>query len=615
MTTSFDPLATSTLIVEGYRRYLKSLLAVRDPGIAAALDHEIAQSRLTKGPLLEAAPPYQDGATLADLVAEGVLNPAFPGLTSPAVPLDRPLYLHQEQAIRKISMGRNVIVATGTGSGKTESFLLPILDALTAEQAAGTLGPGVRALLLYPMNALANDQIKRLREALAGAPHITFGRYVGDTPRTAREAAETFAVLNPGQPRLPNELLSRAEMRDSPPHLLLTNYAMLEYLLLRPADIELFEGVHGGHWRFIAVDEAHVYDGARAAELAMLLRRLRDRVTGGRPLRCIATSATVGDDPGAVTEFARRLFDAVFEWAPDDPSRQDLVRATTRVMPQGPFWGPLDPASYLFIARAADPDSEVLRLAEARGVPGYGDAVTTLAHERRIADLRALLAARPRPFPELAAELFDPGIDREQALAALVTAGARVRDGSGTAVLSARYHLFTRASEGAYSPVPVKAPTPACRRRARTSAWPAGKRVAAAPPLCSSSARANAAVPCTCPDPCGTLRRGWSSGPGSSPPSTGPGCSRGTRRSWSARTTRPWKRPAVPSTPTTAYSAPGAEPCTPRVPRAARAAGPGYGRYGGCAQSQTPSLAACPAARAARPWCASSRPAETPPPP
>src|ERR1035437_9064998 len=76
------------------------------------------------------------------------------------------------------------------------------------------------------MNALANDQIKRLRQLLARAPHITFGRYVGDTPHTAREAAEKFAVLNPGEPRLPNELLSRAEMREAPPHILLTNYAM-----------------------------------------------------------------------------------------------------------------------------------------------------------------------------------------------------------------------------------------------------------------------------------------------------------------------------------------------------------------------------------------------------
>jgi ATP-dependent helicase YprA (DUF1998 family) len=451
MTSSFDPLATSELIVDSYRRYLKSLLPVRDARLATALNEEISRSLLTKGPLLESAPPYAHGATLASLVASGVLNLAFNNLASPALPMERPLYLHQEQAIRKITAGRNVIVASGTGSGKTECFLLPILDALSAEQAQGTLGPGVRALLLYPMNALANDQIKRLRQILADAPHITFGRYVGDTPHTAREAAEAFAVLNPGEPRLPNELLSRAEMREAPPHLLLTNYAMLEYLLLRPADIDLFEGTHGGHWSFIAVDEAHVYDGARAAELAMLLRRLRDRVTEGRPLRCIATSATVGDDPRAVTEFAQRLFDADFEWLPGDESRQDLIMATRREMPEGPFWGPMDPVAYRSIATADDPGAELLRAAEMQGAHVHVDAATTFAHERRIADLRGLLAGRPRLFAELASELFPVDTDQGRALAALVTAGSRVRDGTESPVLSARYHLFTRASEGAYT--------------------------------------------------------------------------------------------------------------------------------------------------------------------
>ena len=111
--------------------------------------------------------------------------------------------------------------------------------------------------------------------------------------RRDKEAAETFGRLNPGEPMLPNELLSRKAMRAAPPHILLTNYAMLEYLLLRPADMDLFEGDHGSHWQFLVVDEAHVYDGAKAAEVAMLLRRLHDRVALGRSLRYIATSATV----------------------------------------------------------------------------------------------------------------------------------------------------------------------------------------------------------------------------------------------------------------------------------------------------------------------------------
>ena len=239
-----------------------------------------------------------------------------------------------------------MVVASGTGSGKTECFLLPVLSALAAEHAAGTLGPGVRALLLYPMNALANDQVRRLRQLLAGSPQITFGRYTGDTPERAREGASLFEELNPGEPRLPGELLSREEMRENPPHLLLTNYAMLEYLLLRPADLDLFEGKHGGHWRFIILDEAHVYDGAKAEEVGMLLRRLRERVgrsaTGIRTgLQAIATSATVGDRPRAVMGFASKLFDAPFEWHDENPARQDLVGAQREDIPAGPFWGPL----------------------------------------------------------------------------------------------------------------------------------------------------------------------------------------------------------------------------------------------------------------------------------
>jgi ATP-dependent helicase YprA (DUF1998 family) len=452
MSQGFEPLATSELITTGYRRYLRSLLPVREPRLAAALEAEISESSLlTKGPLLEATPPYRPGATLAELVDEGVLSPGFRGLASPALPLHRPLYLHQEQAIRKITSDRNVIVASGTGSGKTESFLLPILDALSDENARGELGPGVRALLLYPMNALANDQIKRLRQMLAVAPHITFGRYVGDTREGARDASDSFSLLNPGEPRLANELLSRSEMRATPPHLLLTNYAMLEYLLLRPADIELFEGISGGHWHFVVVDEAHVYDGAKAAELAMLLRRLRDRVAPGRSLRCIATSATVGDNPQAVTDFARRLFDAPFDWVPGDSGRQDMVAATRVSIPRGPFWGPLDPAGYQQVAESEDPAAELLRLARSHNGVIAGDAATTLAHERSMAELRRLLAEGPRMFGDLAAELFEPGDDPPRSLDALVMAGSRIRGPGRAPVLSARYHLFVRATEGAYT--------------------------------------------------------------------------------------------------------------------------------------------------------------------
>ena len=109
------------------------------------------------------------------------------------LPFTRPLYVHQERAIRKAVDGRNLVVATGTGSGKTESFLIPVLNQLLQEEVAGTLNqPGVRALFLYPMNALANDQMKRLRRVLKDYPSITFGRYVGETEHTEQKAINAF---------------------------------------------------------------------------------------------------------------------------------------------------------------------------------------------------------------------------------------------------------------------------------------------------------------------------------------------------------------------------------------------------------------------------------------
>jgi hypothetical protein len=445
-----NPLHASQLITQTYRRYLRSLMPVREPGIATALSDAIAGSpMLTKGPLLEAVPPYAQGATLAGLVEQGVLHPGIDALRGDELPFGRPLYQHQEAAIRKAVTGRNLIVATGTGSGKTESFLLPIFNSLIQEKAAGTLGPGIRALLLYPMNALANDQLKRLRGMLATVPDITFGRYTGDTPHTAREGLDTYQLLNPTTQKLPNELLSRDEMRASPPHLLLTNYAMLEYLLLRPEDVDLFDGAYSGRWRFIALDEAHVYDGAKAAEVAMLLRRLHDRVAPHQRLQCIATSATLGDDPQPVVDFATKLFHAPFEWVDGDPSRQDLVGAFRVPMPAGPFWGPLAEADYRRLATVDGAKQEILDLAAAHGA-AFDDAGDALAHEKTMADLRGLLADGPMAFPDVAHAMF-ASESAEETLAAVVAVGSSTTDNSASAVLSARYHLFARATEGAFT--------------------------------------------------------------------------------------------------------------------------------------------------------------------
>ncbi|MEV1111262.1 DEAD/DEAH box helicase [Micromonospora sp. NPDC049751] len=445
-----DPIATSDAVVATYRRYLRTLVEPKDPRLAAALESAISDAinqEITKGPLLEATPPYVTSATPRQLVDAGILDRGIATLGN-GFNLDRPLYRHQERAIRKAATGRNLVVATGTGSGKTESFLLPILNRIMAERSAGTLGPGVRALLLYPMNALANDQMKRLRDLLAEAPDVTFGRYTGETRQTRREAVEIFERQNPGERPLPNELLSREEMQQRPPHLLLTNYAMLEYLLLRPLDMDLFEGEHAGHWQFIVVDEAHVYDGARGAELAMLLRRLVDRVSTGRALQCIATSATVGGDMKAVADFAASLFPVPFENDPADEARQDVVTADRVELPPGPEWGPLPASAYAELLGADGQAEAVLAYARQHGYV-TDDPADALAREQRVRRLKALLAHGPMPLPQAAQALFATG--DQSASAALVALANSVHDSDGAPVLSARYHLFARATEGAFT--------------------------------------------------------------------------------------------------------------------------------------------------------------------
>ncbi|HEX5542249.1 MAG TPA: DEAD/DEAH box helicase [Micromonospora sp.] len=462
-----DPLATSDAIVATYRRYLRTLVEPKDARLAAALDsaiNEAIRQEITKGPLLEATPPYRTGATPRQLVEAGVLHPDIATLGD-GFDMNRPLYRHQERAIRKAAAGRNIVVATGTGSGKTESFLIPILNQLMRQRAAGALGPGVRALLLYPMNALANDQMKRLRGLLAQTPDITFGRYTGETRRTRREALEIYQHQNPGEQPLPNELLSREEMQRQPPHFLLTNYAMLEYLLLRPLDMDLFEGEHAGHWQFIVVDEAHVYDGARGAELAMLLRRLADRVETDQPVQCIATSATVGGDMKAVSDFATSLFPARFEYHPSDEARQDIITADRVTQPPGPEWGPLPASAYAELLAAPQRESDILVCAREHGYPG-DDPAQALAHEQRVRRLRALLAHGPIPLPEAAQALF---ADRDAAAAAtaLVALVNSIKDKAGDPVLSARYHLFARATEGAFACLGTQGPHVSLTRRER----------------------------------------------------------------------------------------------------------------------------------------------------
>lgn len=328
-----DPIGTTQAIQESYLSYLSTTFRLRDPALQRQFEDALrTPDRFIKGPILEATPPFETGRTIKQLVQAGVLSQQFLNLHSSKLPPDRPLYLHQEVAVRKlVQHKRNIVVATGTGSGKTETFLIPVLHHLFEQKANGQLSPGVRALLLYPMNALANDQMARMRDLLGNYSHVTFGRYTGETLQEERKAIEQYRKVFEREP-YPNELLSRERMRETPPHILLTNYAMLEYLLLRPDDHVFFDGEHADNWKFIIIDEVHTYAGAKGIEMAMLLRRLKDRVVNGQQgvLQCIATSATLGQgekDFPDVARFAAQLFGERVGWRSDDPVQQDIVKA------------------------------------------------------------------------------------------------------------------------------------------------------------------------------------------------------------------------------------------------------------------------------------------------
>lgn len=322
----FNPIHTARTVEELYREYIATTIHFADADLQEQLGEILTKPRfLAKGPYLESAPPYRPAASVRDLVDQGVLCKGM--LSLGGFDPNRPLYVHQERAIRKALEGRNYAVVTGTGSGKTECFLLPIVNDILSEFEITGPSSGVCAMILYPMNALANDQLKRLRTLLAGTD-ITFGRYTGDTETSPEKAINKWKGENPGQRKLPNEIISREAIRENPPNILLTNYSMLEYLLLRPEDAPLFGSVFGASWHHIAIDEAHIYSGALGTEIAYLIRRLKARIAsevGEMPrLRCYATSATIGseEDIPDVAKFAEGLFGEPFS---SDPTDLDVV--------------------------------------------------------------------------------------------------------------------------------------------------------------------------------------------------------------------------------------------------------------------------------------------------
>src|SRR6056297_225500 len=344
-TKQLNPIELSQQITENYKRFLTTTFEVKDKMLKQRLYEKIHAYPFSKGPYIETIPEFKKESSIKQLIEKGDLSPEFKQLKSEKMPLERSLYLHQKRAIKTIAVKkRNAVIATGTGSGKTECYLIPILNYLMLQKERGALTPGVRAVLLYPMNALANDQMKRIRELLIHYEAITFGAYTGETHDDPNHAFNYYQKLHHQDP-LKNELISRQEMRDSPPHILLTNYSMLEYLLLRPKDTVFFDGEFSNQWKFIVLDEAHSYRGAKAIEMAMQMRRLVQRVSNVNRIQYIATSATLSskDGLGKTAEFASKLFGGS-EFSEEDiifSEKEPLLDVVTDFL-----WHPQNPEFY-----------------------------------------------------------------------------------------------------------------------------------------------------------------------------------------------------------------------------------------------------------------------------
>ncbi len=288
-----------------------------------------------KGPYVQVGLPFLSGTYGRDF---------FSGFNT-----DYPPYAHQEQAWKRLASDRkaaNTLVATGTGSGKTECFLYPILDHCQREA-----GKGIKAIVIYPMNALASDQAKRFAEVIheqAALKGLRVGLFVGGDGQGAKAMSKDQVITD------------KETLRNNPPDVLLTNYKMLDYLLMRPQDQALWAHNGPDTLRYLVVDELHTFDGAQGTDLSLLIRRLRARLgMAQEKLLCVGTSATLGGEESlnALLGYASDIFSSRF-------SRDAVVAEQRKV--DSDF---LDNIGFLVLNREVGPES--LIEAQQQGLAEY----------------------------------------------------------------------------------------------------------------------------------------------------------------------------------------------------------------------------------------------------
>lgn len=548
-----NPVVVFNYLREMYLRYVDSPFDLRYPDLVQERKQIIDQDgRIYRHPLIEAVPAYRKSKEVFSKIFHASLDPMWPDtvindladfVSLGLFPPERQPYTHQQEVFTESVVHRNdVIVTTGTGSGKTECFFLPIAAALIHESASwSTPGPAnpqhdwwrhqtvqgrqrrwvprvsqrahetrpaaVRALILYPLNALVEDQLGRLRDGFDGANvqswldqnrggnHFYFGRYTGRTPvsgnRTQSKTAQlrdelrsidqdTKQVGGTSAERFfqhldGSEMWSRWDMQDSPPDILVTNYSMLNIMLMRAVDSPIFDQTR--HWLeadssnvfHLVVDELHTYRGTAGTEVAYILRVLFDRL-GIAPdsdqLRVIASSASLAGDQSSL-EYLEGFFSRTrsrFRIVSGEIDPPDLS-ATAVISTHGPALRQLEQSAGLtdgYIGELA-----ARQFVEDVGYPGSIDNLTT---EQMIASalehIRASDAVRlactleeepeksvPSTVQQLARFIFpkQPDNDAQLAVSGLLTGLSQARFTSGDAPLIMRAHLFFRNLQGIWA--------------------------------------------------------------------------------------------------------------------------------------------------------------------
>ncbi|KPI05060.1 serine/threonine protein kinase [Actinobacteria bacterium OK006] len=309
-------------LIEDYRSFTEGGTVIRDDRIAAFVEDDLNAKSQWPDPWLSLNPFFAGGGTVLELAGQGVLHEECARIfqekkTEGGTVCDgRPLTLHQHQreAVEAARSGSSYVLTTGTGSGKSLAYIVPIVDKVLRDRAAegAKAQKRVRAVIVYPMNALANSQLKELEKYLRdgygeGREPVTFARYTGQE-NDAR----------------------RREIRDNPPDILLTNYVMLELMLTRPDDRKSLIAMARG-LEFLVFDELHTYRGRQGADVALLIRRVREACQAER-LQCVGTSATMStegtyeDQKKVVAKVASTLFGTKVR--PEHVIGETLVRAT-----------------------------------------------------------------------------------------------------------------------------------------------------------------------------------------------------------------------------------------------------------------------------------------------